>query len=97
MNRNEKQSGKRLYRVKVDPVAREGMLLDEIVIDEFVSPQEALSFFATFEPVLKKNCSDLVVQNNLLAMIESEQFHKGEVHRDAALERVAIFMAKKRD
>lgn len=27
-------------------------------------------------------------------MIESDEFHKGEVHRDAGLERVAIFMAK---
>ncbi len=34
-------------------------------------------------------------RRNLLAMIESDEFHKGEVHRDAGLERVAIFMAKK--
>ena len=33
-------------------------------------------------------------RRNLLATIESEEFHKGEVHRDAGLERVAIFMAK---
>ena len=49
-------NSKRLFRVRVDPVAREGMLIDEIVIDEF---------------------------------------YEGEVHRDAGLERVAIFMAKK--
>lgn len=34
-------------------------------------------------------------RRNLLAMIESDAFHQGEVHRDAGLERVAIFMAKK--
>lgn len=34
-------------------------------------------------------------RRNLLATIESDEFHKGEVHRDAGLERVAIFMAKK--
>jgi hypothetical protein len=33
-------------------------------------------------------------RRNLLATIESDEFHKGEVHRDAGLERVAIFMAK---
>jgi len=34
-------------------------------------------------------------RRNLLATIESDEFHKGEIHRDAGLERVAIFMAKK--
>ncbi len=34
-------------------------------------------------------------RRNLLVMIESDEFHQGEAHRDAGLERVAIFMAKK--
>ena len=34
-------------------------------------------------------------RRNLLATIESDEFHKGEVHRDAGLERVAIFITKK--
>ncbi|GLQ29967.1 Dimeric alpha-beta barrel [Litoribrevibacter albus] len=33
-------------------------------------------------------------RRNLLAVIESDEFHQGEVHRDAGLERVAIFMAQ---
>ncbi len=49
---------KRLYRVKADPVAREGMLIDEIVIDEFSSAQEAFDFFSTFESSLKQVCSE---------------------------------------
>ena len=31
----------------------------------------------------------------LIDEIVIDEFHKGEVHRDAGLERVAIFMAKK--
>jgi hypothetical protein len=34
-------------------------------------------------------------RRNLLATIESDEFHRGAVHRDAGLERVAVFMAKK--
>lgn len=49
---------KRLYRVKADPVAREGMLIDEIVIDEFSSVQEALDFFSTYEDSLNQVCSE---------------------------------------
>jgi uncharacterized protein (DUF1330 family) len=52
---------KRLYRVKADPVAREGMLIDEIVIDEFSSAQEAFDFFSTFENSLKEVCSEHTV------------------------------------
>ena len=49
---------KRLYRVKADPVAREGMLIDEIMIDEFSSVQEAFEFLSTFENSLKQVCSE---------------------------------------
>ena len=52
---------KRLYRVKADPVAREGMLIDEIVIDEFSSLQEAFHFLSTFENSLKQVCSERAI------------------------------------
>jgi hypothetical protein len=42
-----KMSGRRLHRVKVDPVPREGMVIDEIVIDEHCSSQSALEFMST--------------------------------------------------
>jgi len=60
-----RHNGKRLYRVKADPVAREGMLIDEIVIDEFSSVQEAFDFLSTFENSLKQVCSE----HTILAII----------------------------
>lgn len=54
-------NSKRLFRVKADPVAREGMLIDEIVIDEFSSVQEALDFLSTFESSLQQVCSEHTV------------------------------------
>jgi len=56
-----RHNGKRLYRVKADPVAREGMLLDEIVIDEFSSVKEAFDFLSTFENSLKLVCSEYAI------------------------------------
>ena len=58
---NSRHNGKRLYRVKADPVAREGMLIDEIVIDEFSSVQEAFDFLSTFEDSLKQVCSEQTI------------------------------------
>ncbi|QSX37666.1 hypothetical protein [Shewanella sedimentimangrovi] len=49
---------KRLFRVKADPVAREGMLLDEIIIDEFSSPRSALMFLSVYSEALQKACSE---------------------------------------
>ena len=54
-------SGKILYRVKVDPVAREGMLVDEILIDEFSSLQEGLDFLSAFGGTLERFCSEHVI------------------------------------
>lgn len=54
-------SGKRLFRVKTDPVAREKMLIDEIVIDEFSSTQEAFDFMSLFDNILKQVCSEYTV------------------------------------
>lgn len=52
---------RRLFRVKVDPAPREGMEIDEIVIDEFPTSQSALEFMSVFGPELKKICSNVVV------------------------------------
>jgi hypothetical protein len=54
-------SGKRLYRVKADPVAREGMLVDEILIDEFSSLKEGLNFMSAFGGALERFCSEHVI------------------------------------
>jgi len=54
-------NGKRLFRVKADPVAREGMLIDEIVIDEFPSIQEAFDFMSAVDDTLKQVCTEYTV------------------------------------
>ncbi|NOU49066.1 Dimeric alpha-beta barrel [Pseudoalteromonas sp. JBTF-M23] len=54
-------SGKRLYRVKADPVAREGMLVDEILIDEFYSVQKGLDFLSTLGGALERFCSEYAI------------------------------------
>jgi hypothetical protein len=54
-------NSKRLFRVKADPVAREGMLIDEIVIDEFPSIQEAFDFMSAFAGALNQVCSEYTV------------------------------------
>jgi len=54
-------SVKRLFRVKTDPVAREGMLIDEVVIDEFPSIQEAFNFISAFDDELKQVCTEYTV------------------------------------
>jgi uncharacterized protein (DUF1330 family) len=56
-----KFSGKRLFRVKADPVAREGMLIDEIVIVEFPSIQAAFEFMSVFDDSLKRICAEHMV------------------------------------
>ncbi|WP_431688745.1 Dimeric alpha-beta barrel [Hahella sp. NBU794] len=53
--------GERLFRVQADPVAREGMWLDEILIDEFPSPKAALSFMATHGEALRRHCESWAV------------------------------------
>ena len=54
-------NSKRLFRVKADPVAREGMWVDEIIIDEFPSTEAALSFFSTFNEALDQVCAEYTV------------------------------------
>lgn len=53
--------GQRLFQVKVDPVPREGMLIDEIVIDEFPSVHAALEFMAAYGAPLNQVCSGLAI------------------------------------
>jgi hypothetical protein len=55
---NKSFKGKRLFRVQADPVPREGMLINEIVIDEFPSTQVAFDIIAAFEDTLKQVCSE---------------------------------------
>lgn len=57
----DKFGSKRLFRVKVDPVPREGMLIDEIVIDEFPSTQAAFKFMSTLNDALKQVCTEHTV------------------------------------
>jgi len=57
----DKFGGKRLYRVKIDPVAREGMLIDECLIDEFPSVQSAFEFISAFDDTLVRVCTEHTV------------------------------------
>jgi hypothetical protein len=54
---NEQSNSKRLFRLKVDPVPREGMLIDEFVIDEHHSALSALDFISTYRGSLAQVCS----------------------------------------
>jgi hypothetical protein len=58
-------NGKRLFRVKADQVAREGMLIDEIVIDEFPMIQYACNFLSAFDETLKR----IFTEYTILAII----------------------------
>jgi hypothetical protein len=58
LNESKDEFGsKRLFRVKADPVSRERMLIDEIVIDEYPTPQTALKFMSAFDVALKQVCT----------------------------------------
>jgi hypothetical protein len=52
---------KRLFRVKADPVPREGMLIDEIVIDEYPSTKAALESMSAYDDSLKQVCTEHTV------------------------------------
>lgn len=58
---DQTNNNRRLYRVKADPAPREGMLIDEIVIDEFPSANAALEFMTICGEDLHKMCSDVAV------------------------------------
>ncbi len=62
LKKSRESSGcKRMFRVKADPVAREGMLVDEIVIDEFSSIQAAFDFRSAFDDSLHQVCTEYAV------------------------------------
>lgn len=52
-----KFGSRRLYRIRVDPAPREGMLIDEIIIDEHSSAKSAFEFISNFSAGLKQICS----------------------------------------
>ncbi len=52
---------RRLFRVKADPAPREGMLIDEIVIDEYPSVQAACGFISSLDNVLRRFSTEYAV------------------------------------
>ena len=60
-NSKNKLGSKRLFRVKTDPAPREGMDIDEVVIDEHLSSKCALEFMSSFGNELKSSCSTITV------------------------------------
>lgn len=56
-----KFGSKRLFRVEVDPVPREGMEVNEIVIDEFPTSKSALDCMLAFWSNLKGCCNEVAV------------------------------------
>ncbi len=53
--------GKRLYRVKVDPVPREGMHIDEILIEEYASARAAIAYLSKLARELTPFCDEYTV------------------------------------
>jgi hypothetical protein len=57
----DKFDGKRLFRAKVDPVPREGMLIDEIIIDEYSITKLDVEFLSAFIESLKQICTEYTI------------------------------------
>lgn len=57
----DKFGGRRLFRVKADPVSREGMLIDEVVIDKYSNSKFAVEFLSTFIESLKQVCTEYTI------------------------------------
>jgi hypothetical protein len=57
----ESMAGSRLFNISVDPVPREGMSVDEIVIDEYPSTEVALKFVEAIQADLTGCCSVTVL------------------------------------
>ena len=56
-----RSGGKRLYNISVDPVPREGMLINELIIDEYPSPEAALEFVAATQTELSETCQNVTI------------------------------------
>ena len=54
----ESMAGNRLFNMSVDPVPREGMFVDEIVIDEYSSAEVALKFVTATQADLTDSCNE---------------------------------------
>lgn len=57
----ESMGGSRLFNISVDPVPREGMLVDEIIIDEYPSAEVTLKFVAAIEAELSVSCQNVII------------------------------------
>lgn len=57
----ESMAGSRLFNMSVDPVPREGMLVDEIIIDEFPLAEVALKFILATQDDLTDSCNVTVL------------------------------------
>jgi uncharacterized protein (DUF1330 family) len=57
----ESMAGSRLFMISVDPAPREGMLVDEIIIDEYPSTGTALKFVAAIQADLSDCCHFVTV------------------------------------
>jgi hypothetical protein len=53
--------GSRLYNMSVDPVPREGMLIEDIFIDEYPSAAVAIKFVEAIQFELFENCLDVTI------------------------------------
>lgn len=58
---HKNMGGSRLFNISADPVAREGMLVDEIIIDEYPSSEMALDFINATKSELSKGCYEVTV------------------------------------
>lgn len=80
----ESMAGNRPFNMSVDPAPRDGGKPIGILIgdDNSMLADDWSKFILVYYPQ----------RRNLLAMIEGDEFKSGQRHRDAGLERVAIFM-----
>ncbi|MDE1464855.1 Dimeric alpha-beta barrel [Spartinivicinus poritis] len=57
VNSNKQLGGRQLFQIAIDPAPREGMLIDQLIINEYPSAQSALAFMAKFGSTLQSICS----------------------------------------
>jgi len=57
----ESMAGNRPFNMSVDPAPREGMFINEIIIDEYPSAEVALKFVAATQADLTESCNNVTV------------------------------------
>lgn len=57
----ESMDGSRLFNISVDPVPREGMFVNEIIIDEYPSAEVALKFVGSTQAELIEKCQEVTI------------------------------------